>query len=78
MLDKDNMKFDELSQTLLEVKNALESVDYGGVEIIIQDGIVTQISTRQIKKTNFKKKNLTDGVYHSTQGIKNGESSKIS
>jgi hypothetical protein len=38
-----------------EVKIALKSVKmYGSVEIYIQNGVVTQITVRQIKKTNHK------------------------
>jgi hypothetical protein len=42
-----------ISNTLLvEIKKALKSVkSYGSVEIYIQDGVVNQITTRQIKKT---------------------------
>ena len=45
-----------------EIRRALESVkSFGSVEIYIQDNIVTQITTRTIKKThnsitNLKKK----------------------
>jgi hypothetical protein len=37
---------------MLEIKTALQSVrSFGSVEIYIQDGTVTQISVRNIKKT---------------------------
>lgn len=37
---------------LAEVKDAIKSVtDYGSVEIYVQGGVVSQISTRKIKKT---------------------------
>ncbi|MBI3443341.1 DUF2292 domain-containing protein [Candidatus Woesebacteria bacterium] len=44
----------KISKTLLsEIKKALKSVKYyGSVEIYIQEGSVTQISVRNIKKTN--------------------------
>jgi len=35
-----------------EIKKIIESLDYGSVEVIVQDKQVTQISTRIIKKTN--------------------------
>ena len=36
-----------------EIKNALQSVkNYGSIEIYIQNGVVTQITIRNIKKTN--------------------------
>ena len=36
-----------------EVKDALKSIkSYGSVEMYVQDGIVTQITVRNIKKTN--------------------------
>ena len=37
-----------------EIKQAIENIQYGSVEVIVQDGTVTQISTRIIKKTNLK------------------------
>jgi hypothetical protein len=37
-----------------EIKRTIESLDYGSVEVIVQDGKVTQISTRIIRKTNIK------------------------
>lgn len=44
----------KISKTLvLEIKEALGSVSsYGSVEIYIQNGVVTQITVRNIKKTN--------------------------
>jgi hypothetical protein len=44
----------KISKTLLhEVRNALQSVSsYGSVEIYVQDSVVTQITVRNIKKTN--------------------------
>ena len=35
-----------------EIKDAINNIDYGSVEVIVQKGQVTQISTRIIKKTN--------------------------
>lgn len=45
-----------ISRTLLdEVKKSLKSVnDYGSVEIFVQNSVVTQITVRNIKKTNSK------------------------
>jgi hypothetical protein len=41
------------SRLLLELKQALKSVDsYGSVEVFVQNGVVTQITVRNIKKTN--------------------------
>lgn len=37
-----------------EIANAIENISFGSVEVIIQGGEVTQISTRIIKKTNIK------------------------
>lgn len=42
-----------------EIKKIIESLDYGSVEVIVQDKQVTQISTRIIKKTNSKIKPAT-------------------
>lgn len=46
----------KISDALLhEIKEALRSVrNYGSVEIYIQKGVVTQITVRNIKKTNSK------------------------
>ncbi len=42
----------KISQSLLdEIKEALKSVDYGSIEIYVQNGNVTQISVRNIRKT---------------------------
>lgn len=39
---------------LHEIENALDAVDgYGSVDIIVQDGKVTQISIKNIKKTSL-------------------------
>ena len=35
-----------------EIKEALSGLDYGSVEIYVTGGEVTQITKRQIKKTN--------------------------
>jgi len=37
-----------------EIKEALDGLDYGSVEIYIQNGKVTQITKRKIKKTNHR------------------------
>lgn len=37
-----------------ELKNALHKVDYGSIEIFVQDNTVTQITIRNIKKTSYK------------------------
>lgn len=37
-----------------DIRKTIEGLDYGSVEVIVQDGQVTQISTRIIKKTNVK------------------------
>lgn len=38
---------------VVEIKSALQSVkNYGSIEIYIQNGVVTQITVRNIKKTN--------------------------
>jgi len=43
----------EISQTLInEIKEALNGLDYGSVEVYIVNGEVTQITKRHIKKTN--------------------------
>ena len=52
----DNYSTKRISKTLiLEIKKALKSVKaFGSVEIYIQKGVVTQITVRNIKKTNGK------------------------
>jgi hypothetical protein len=48
----------KISKTLVsELKNALKSVNsYGSVEIYVQNGVVTQITVRNIKKTSRVKR----------------------
>jgi hypothetical protein len=62
-------------QTIIdEIRNALDSIKYGSVEVIVQDGEVTQISTRIIKKT----KQVTKPVRKITGSvIKKGSESGI-
>ena len=45
-----------------EIRQALESLDYGSVEVIVQNGQVTQISTRIIKKTNIKSTEISQKI----------------
>ncbi len=42
------------SSIIDEIREAIEHINYGSVEVIVQEGVVTQISTRIIKKTNVK------------------------
>ncbi len=48
-----NYSTQKISENLVdEIKTALQSVkSYGSIEIYIQNGIVTQITIRNIKKT---------------------------
>ncbi|MBI4999335.1 YezD family protein [Candidatus Gottesmanbacteria bacterium] len=47
-----------LSKKLLrEIEEALKNLDFGSVELYVQNGEVVQITRRHIKKTN----NLTKG-----------------
>lgn len=39
-----------------EIVQAIDGVNFGSVEVIVQGGVVTQISTRIIKKTNVSSK----------------------
>ena len=44
-----------ISQSLLaEIKNALESVKFGSIEIFVQNKVVTQITVRNIHKTSVE------------------------
>ncbi len=45
-----------------EIAKALSNINYGSVEVIVQNGQVTQISTRIIKKTNLKNGKSTMAV----------------
>lgn len=42
------------SSLFSEIKSALESVNYGSIEIIVQNKIVTQITVRNIHKTSVE------------------------
>lgn len=49
-------------QLIAEIKDVLRGLDYGSVEIYVQNGEVTQITKRHIKKTNsslIRKRALT-------------------
>ena len=39
-----------------EIVQAIDNIHFGSVEVIVQNGQVTQISTRIIKKTNVSSK----------------------
>ena len=55
---KTDYSINKVSPALLsEIKSALKSVkSYGSVEIYIQNGVVTQITVRNIKKTSSASK----------------------
>ena len=58
---------------LNEIRQAIENIQYGSVEVIVQDGTVTQISTRIIKKTNLKPQQPTvNGVKNLKKKINTG------
>lgn len=42
---------------LSEIKNALESVKYGSIEIFVHNKIITQITVRNIHKTSMELEN---------------------
>ena len=45
----------QISNHLLsEIKQALESVKYGSIEIMVQNKVVTQITVRNIHKTSME------------------------
>lgn len=45
-----------------EIKQALDNLEYGSVEVIVQNHEITQISTRIIKKTNIKTTETTQKI----------------
>lgn len=51
-----------------EIREAIESIEYGSVEVIVQNGEVTQISTRIIKKTNTQNKPKVTGTVMKKSG----------
>lgn len=54
-----------------EIKQAIDNIRFGSVEVIVQNGEVTQISTRIIKKTNVSanpKKQITGTVVRKGSG----------
>jgi hypothetical protein len=57
------------SSIIDEIKEAIDNIDYGSVEVIVQNGEVTQISTRIIKKTNLKaQRNITQATVKKSTG----------
>lgn len=52
------MNLNDLNTELVkEILNALDGINYGSVEIVVQEGLVIQISTRNIKKTKIISRN---------------------
>ena len=50
------------SKVLLdEIKRALMSISFGSVEIMVQDGVVTQLTVRKIQKTSLEVSKRTSG-----------------
>ncbi len=47
------------SSVFSEIKEAIGNLKWGSVEVIVQNGEVTQISTRIIKKTNAQTRNIS-------------------
>jgi hypothetical protein len=58
------------SHLLSEIKEALESVNFGSIEIFVQDKIVTQITVRNIKKTSVE----IESEFHVSAGSSSEES----
>lgn len=52
-----------------EIKSTIDELKWGSVEVIVQDGEVTQISTRIIKKTTSK---VTSAPHKSKKATKSG------
>lgn len=40
-------------QLLKDIENELGDLDYGSLEIYVQSGVVTQITKRRIRKTDY-------------------------
>lgn len=59
-------------QTIIdEIRQAIDSINFGSVEVVVQDGEVTQISTRIIKKTKISTnapKKITNAVIRKGSG----------
>lgn len=58
---------------ITEIENALDAVDFGSIEIYVQDKTVTQITVRNIKKTSI---NITSNITSSSEII-NKEDQKV-
>lgn len=52
---------------LTEIKNALESVRYGSIEIFVQNKVITQITVRNIHKTSVEIENRQDDIKSSVK-----------
>lgn len=55
---------------LFEIDKALQNIQYGSLEIIVQDGVVTQITVRKIQKTNL---GVSKSVQATRTSSKNGK-----
>jgi hypothetical protein len=60
------------SQLIEEITSALQSVNFGSIEIYVSDSTVTQITTRTIKKTS-----TTLAKSENKKNQKSGRSKKI-
>lgn len=52
---------------LTEIKNALESVRYGSIEIFVQNKVITQITVRNIHKTSVEIESRQDEIKSSVK-----------
>lgn len=55
---------------LSEIKNALESVKFGSIEIFVQNRIITQITVRNIHKTSMDIEKNQENINNSANVIK--------
>ena len=71
MMRKPSQKI--ISPTLIdEIKDALESVKYGSIEIFVQNKVVTQITVRNIHKTSVEIEPERQHIHVSTQTSSKG------
>ena len=54
---------------ITEIENALGAVDFGSIEIYVQDKTVTQITVRNIKKTSINITTSSDTINQEDQKV---------
>lgn len=66
-------------QIINEVQKALDSIEFGSIEVFMQAGIPTQVTIKKIQKTGISVKSATHNLQaqNSHYNVKNNRKTKI-